>query len=174
MLYDIPIFDLENNILRYDNSERGLNSKIIFKDVKGRINWLLINNKIDFYKLNRLEQECLIILQPYIDLFELNWIIYDCDYMESSWDKRHSKLDRYKYAVRIGAPEDLNNNIQKYINKLYGKNTINIETNKKSMESKYKELDSPRGRVILDIGPGWIRYNSVSDGYRLDENELIF
>lgn len=170
----IKIFDSEYNYIGYNEGITNKSStKIIFKDLKSRINWLLINNKIDFYKLNRLEQECLIILQPYIDIFELNWVIYDNEYMEKYWNSVNNKENRCKYAVRIASPDELNKKIENYINKLYGKNTISIETNVKAMKTSYKESDILDYTIIFDRGNRWIRYNGISDGTRIKEDELL-
>ena len=138
------------------------------RDIQDRINWIALHSSVRFDDLNILQKEALLVMQPILEIYDINYLIYnDGATMRANEDKNYGETP-YNHYVMIPTSVSFCNKMNELLNS--GQNLIKIGQDVCSYESKMKKRPLNDGTVIFSSGTNWITFNTPKDNIQVTQD----
>lgn len=139
------------------------------RDIQDRINWIALHSSIRFDELNVLQKEALLIMQPILEIYDINYLVYnDGATMKANENRNYGEVV-YDHYVMIPTSIAFCNNLNKLLNS-GDKHIINVGQDICSYDTKKKKRPMNEGTVIFSSGTDWITYNTSQNNIQVTED----
>ena len=138
------------------------------RDIQDRINWIALHSSIRFEDLNILQKEALLIMQPILEIYDINYLIYnDGATMKANEDRNYGEIP-YDHYVMIPTSVLFCNKMNELLNN--SQNLIKIGQDVCSYEAKIKKRPLNEGTVIFSSGTNWITFNTPRNNIQVNQD----
>ena len=138
------------------------------RDIQDRINWIALHSSIRFEDLNILQKEALLVMQPILEIYDINYLIYnDGATMKANEDRNYGEIP-YDHYVMMPTSVSFCNKMNELLNN--GQNLIKIGQDVCSYEAKIKKRPLNEGTVIFSSGTDWITFNTPRNNIQVNQD----